>query len=213
MRVLIITDILQKIEQEILLSLADGGYKIWVKEASAATQAPWQSQPSSNIPALENMGAKEEVSGLEDLETEVADNVDIAQNHLMMHNDMDREVAREITEVQRDINSNVATEETGSSDHESIYSTSKTKKVCFSQNGVSVEVLKPYQHVHHLETAVQQSSNEEEPPGFGRGTKLQRIDVAQIKTSKRMNVEEASKDTHCEDGVTPLGLQSHSMLK
>uniref|UniRef100_A0A7C9A935 Uncharacterized protein n=1 Tax=Opuntia streptacantha TaxID=393608 RepID=A0A7C9A935_OPUST len=159
------------------------------------------------------MGSKEEVPGFKDLETEVADNVDMAKNHLMMHNDMDREVVRKIPEVHRDTNSKVAAEGTGSSCHESIYSASKTKMMCFNQNGISVEVLESYQHVHPLETTVQQSSNEEEPLGFGRGTKLQSIDVAQINTSKQTKVEEALKDTHCEDGVAPLGLESHSMLK
>ena len=38
MRVLIVTDIFRRIEQEILLSLADRGYRVWIKEIGSTVQ-------------------------------------------------------------------------------------------------------------------------------------------------------------------------------
>ncbi|KAJ8439404.1 hypothetical protein Cgig2_001744 [Carnegiea gigantea] len=169
MKVQIVTYSFQRIVEEILLALEDGGYRIWIKEVETATLIHnIHSSPYS--PAMENMDNIGEVVRVADLNDDMAVDYEVAQSDLRKtydeKDDMtvinvveDREVVQETPSLQFISNSNRDIERAEDKGEECTYE-SRTKMVSFSQNGSSEEMLKTLQHLWPLE------NGEQTPPCF-----------------------------------------------
>ena len=86
MKVLIVTNIFHTIEQEIILSLEDAGYRLMIKELGYAFQLQTKGRTSVKAPSLEAMNSNDGVVGFEDLDDDVATANDVAYVHLRKAN-------------------------------------------------------------------------------------------------------------------------------
>ncbi|KAJ8438760.1 hypothetical protein Cgig2_009878 [Carnegiea gigantea] len=73
-RVVIVTDIFRNIEGDLLLSLDDGGCRIFIREVGPAVQVINRGYTQSHSPSKEAMDSNEEVPGFEDLDDELEAN-------------------------------------------------------------------------------------------------------------------------------------------
>jgi len=133
MRVLIATKLFRRIEDEIILTLDYGGYRVMVREVTTINQA------AVAVDANKNAETKsQDVPGFEDID----DNISI--------NEVEDEAVKDAA-VQNISNGEADKQPQGNNDNDQKNSSATiTKTVSFSQNGYSVELMKVNQRLKTL---------------------------------------------------------------
>lgn len=107
MKVRIVTDIFRRIDEELLLTLEDGGYRVWIKEVGSTTLIPCSL-------AVETIDSNDEVLGFEDIEDDMAVDNEVAQSDLRktgpVIDDQDGEAIQKTPGLHFNSNSNQADE-------------------------------------------------------------------------------------------------------
>jgi len=167
MKVLVVTDIFQRIEDNLILVIGDEGYRIFITEIGPALPISQRNCSSPSNPAMENQDSNNDVPGFEDLDDELAEGNDVAQSDLrnvVVNDELVNTVAKSNPMVQISSNSNCEGGKAGASMENSINSVTRTKTVSFSQNGFSEEIIKISQHLQPLRNPT--DSELPPPPGF-----------------------------------------------
>jgi len=73
MKVLLVADMFQRIEHEILFSLADNGYRVLIKEAASVIQIPHKLQAFPHHSNLDHKDSNGDIPVFEDVEDDVSD--------------------------------------------------------------------------------------------------------------------------------------------
>ena len=144
MRVLIATKILHRIDDEILLQLDYGGYRVTVREAETVSQALQRTQLFMNGSNTEDKDSNFEVPGFEDIE----DTGGMAEHNSNHSHGVEEDAGSQCM----DANSNSNSNSKGAGDktnkvvghHKELGS--RTNTASFSQNGYSEEIFKISQH-------------------------------------------------------------------
>ncbi|KAJ8420960.1 hypothetical protein Cgig2_012930 [Carnegiea gigantea] len=109
MKILIVTDVLQRIEEDLFLILRDEGFRIFIKEVGPALPLIQTEQSSPCFRPMEDNDSNNEVPGFEDLDVEMAYENGVAQSHLrnnLVNDDLDSDVVKETPALQINSNSN-----------------------------------------------------------------------------------------------------------
>jgi len=81
---LIATDIVQTLEQEVLFTLGDDGYRGMIGDVAAAFQIAHQNYTTSHHSNMEHKDSNGNVPGFEDLDDDRASGNGMAQSHLRL---------------------------------------------------------------------------------------------------------------------------------
>ncbi|KAJ8431257.1 hypothetical protein Cgig2_011110 [Carnegiea gigantea] len=165
MKMLIVTDVFNRIDQDIFLNSGNGGYRLMIREIGTAVQIVHNDCiPFTNTP-LENMESSGDIPGFEDLMASLEADNDMAQSNVRRDDpsmaDTEREVAQQTPDKQNS-NSNSkmgSVRPIVSSNEDSIYSRARTK--------TNLERLEAHK-----------------PPGYGTPELNQVNDLCQITDSK-----------------------------
>ena len=84
MKMLIVTDVFNRIDQDVILNLGDGGYRLMIREIGTAVQIVHNDCfPFTNTP-IENMDSSGDIPGFEDLQANFEVENDMAQSNVRM---------------------------------------------------------------------------------------------------------------------------------
>ncbi|KAJ8445424.1 hypothetical protein Cgig2_031237 [Carnegiea gigantea] len=191
MKMLIVTDVFNKIDQDTVLNLGDGDYRLMIREIGTAVQIVHNDYiPFPNTP-LENMDSSGDIPGFEDLMASLEADNDMAQSNIRRDDPSMADTKREVAQQTPDKQNSNSNSKMGSvrpilsSNKDSIYSIARTKIVSFSQNGYSKELLKLSQQPLSLGNQQNLERLEaQKPPEYGTPDFNQVNDVCRITYSK-----------------------------
>jgi len=170
MRLLIATKVFKRIEDEVVLKVAYGGYRVTVREVATIYQVA-MSVADTRCNAAHN----QDVPGFEDIEDNMSNNEFEDEVRKSPAVQIFEDEVRKSPTVQIFSKGEVDKGPQGSYDNGQMNSSAtKTKTVSFSQNGYSVEIMKVNQHLSALENRkVQEESQHDSdslpPPRFESG--------------------------------------------
>jgi len=194
MRVLIATKLFRKIEDEILLALDYGGYRVMVREVATINHAVTLVDVNTN-----NEVQSQDIPGFEDIDDNIS------------NNEADDEAWKN-SEVQIFSNGTADKEPQRSNECGQKYSSeTRTKTVSLSQNGYSEELRKVNQHLRALGNRVEQEESQKDssnmsPPGFESGK-------TRVNSNIDVQVENENKFTagQLRENEKALSDQTHSL--
>jgi len=143
MKVLIATKVLHRIDDEILVQIDYGGYRMTVREAEIVSQALQRPQLIRNGTTMEDKDSNYEVPGFEDLE-DIEDMAEHNSNHSQM---VGEGAGSQCMDAISNSNSNEAGDKNINVDGQHEELGSRTNTASFSQNGYSEEIFKISQHL------------------------------------------------------------------
>jgi len=167
MKVLVATKILRRIDEEVLLQLDYGGYRVIIREAETVSQALQRTQLIMNGETMEDedKDSNFEVPGFEDLEVIKG----MAEHKSNQSQKVEEGAGSQCMDANSNSNSNGIGDNNINdvSQHEELGS--RTNTASFSQNGYSEEIFKISRHSRRGTNGmvrIQEDKEAQAPPGF-----------------------------------------------
>lgn len=142
MRILIDTDRLHSIEDELILSIEDVGYKIMIKEASCVI-APQIKISTSSSMKIRDSNVEEHQGAV------MATNEDVASSDQPMEVRLEDDIVQEVVKETQLLAVEPVNVRACEDQVDNANDSTKTKMACFSQNSCSEEILKISQHLEN----------------------------------------------------------------